>query len=265
MHSDERDALRDDLGDQARQEPAQEARGARALLDGWRDSGADRADPVRFRFIDALARRASGYDGQARQLLEQRLAGLIADFGDGLARTPGGNPSSDGPADTLQPQPGMRSDLASLTERLVRSTQPAAAATPQAPQAPDAPNAPHAPHAAHALAANEQRARHAEPALADYFRETWARVSVDRQLRASQAGVPENAGPLNTNHLVHRSLSLMREVSPGYLEQFLSYVDALSWLEGMHAISLVPDREAQRTPAPRKARARSGKPGSSAT
>jgi hypothetical protein len=71
-------------------------------------------------------------------------------------------------------------------------------------------------------------------------------------MRQSQAGVPENAGPLNTNHL-HRSLSLMREVSPGYLEQFLSYVDALSWLEGMHPISLVPER---------KARAKSGKTGS---
>ncbi|PLQ00043.1 DUF2894 domain-containing protein [Cupriavidus pauculus] len=242
-------------------------RDPRALLDGWRDSGADRADPVRFRFIEALARRASAYDGEARRRLEQRLAGLVADFGDGLSRVQVEAPASGAP---LQ-RPDTRSDLAAVTARLGQAAHPDAHpdahsdANPEAnpashPAALPAPQAPRTPHTS--AAANERLARHAEPALADYFRDTWARVSVDRQLRDSQAGVPENAGPLNTNHLVHRSLSLMREVSPGYLEQFLSYVDALSWLEGMHAISLVPDRETPRAPAPRKARARSPKAGS---
>ena len=239
-----------------------DTRDARTVIDSWRDSGADRADPVRFRFIEALARRASGYDGETRRRLEQRLAGLVADYGDGLARAAGELP----PSGAVPPQRGLYGglgDLAALTERLGRGTHLTAAATPDAAQAPQAVPTPHTPHAP--AAASEHRARLAEPALADYFRDTWARVSVDRQLRDSQAGVPENAGPLNTNQLVHRSLSLMREVSPGYLEQFLSYVDALSWLEGMHAISLVPDREAPRAPAPRKARTRPARPGSGTT
>lgn len=204
----------------------------RAALDGWRDIGADRADPVRFRFIEALARRASGYDGEARRLLEARLAGLVADYGEVLARAANETPSPETPPQTASALAG----LAALREHLGRHEHPAVAGP--------------TPHAAPAPAASTPlRAQPAEPALADYFRDTWARVSVDRQLRQSQAGVPENAGPLNTNHLVHRSLSLMREVSPGYLEQFLSYVDALSWLEGMHAISLVPDRKARAKPA----------------
>ncbi|WP_376751087.1 DUF2894 domain-containing protein, partial [Achromobacter mucicolens] len=33
------------------------------MLDGWRASGADRADPLRFHLIDALARRAAAYNG----------------------------------------------------------------------------------------------------------------------------------------------------------------------------------------------------------
>lgn len=209
----------------------------RAALDGWRDIGADRADPVRFRFIEALARRASSYDGEARRLLEARLAGLVADYGEVLARATSETPPPGTPPQTAS----ALADLAALREPLGRHEHPAVAgSTPHAAPAPATPT--------------PLRAQPAEPALADYFRDTWARVSVDRQLRQSQAGVPENAGPLNTNHLVHRSLSLMREVSPGYLEQFLSYVDALSWLEGMHAISLVPDRKARAKPA----RTRSG-------
>lgn len=245
-------------------DPREDRRDARALIDGWRDSGADRADPVRFRFIEALARRASAYDGEARRRLEQRLAALVADYGDVLSRVQTEAPAS---GKSLR-RADTRSDLAALTARLGQGAHPEDALPEDAPPnahpathrgalpASQAPGTPRTP-----AARNGHRARHAEPALADYFRDTWARVSVDRQLRDSQAGVPENAGPLNTNHLVHRSLSLMREVSPGYLEQFLSYVDALSWLEGMHAISLVPDRDAPRAPAPRKARARSSRSG----
>ncbi|WP_286881912.1 DUF2894 domain-containing protein, partial [Cupriavidus sp. UBA2526] len=203
------------------------------LLDGWRDNGADRADPVRFRFIETMAQRASGYSGEAGRLLDARVARLVAEYGEMLA----GNASASD--EVAQPEAQSQrldalAELAALRERLGQHTQPAAAATTT-----------HAhvhTHTPNALI--PQRAAPVEPELADYFRDTWARVSVDRQMRQSQAGVPENAGPLNTNHLVHRSLSLMREVSPGYLEQFLSYVDALSWLEGMHPISLVPDRRA---------------------
>jgi hypothetical protein len=67
----------------------------------------------------------------------------------------------------------------------------------------------------------------------DDFREMWSKISTERQLRQSLAQVPGNAGPLNSSSLVHRSLSLMHELSPGYLRQFLSYVDALSWMEQM--------------------------------
>jgi hypothetical protein len=64
-----------------------------------------------------------------------------------------------------------------------------------------------------------------------HFRSTWARLSADRRLTQSQALVPENAGPLNSHHLVHRSLTLMRELSPEYLSRFMSYVDALLWID----------------------------------
>lgn len=70
-----------------------------------------------------------------------------------------------------------------------------------------------------------------DPALIDYFRDVWSSLGTRRMLRQSQAQVPTNAGPLNSQNLVHRSLTMMRSVSPGYLAHFLSYADALSWME----------------------------------
>lgn len=214
----------------------------RARLDAWRQAGADRADPVRFCLIDAMARRGAGFDGEARRLLDARLAALVAAYGEAIERDAAGEAS----VCEASPSPtGALADLSALTARLARGADVHACPPAASPTAPTAPTSP-------TPSNTLPRGAAAEPALADYFRDTWARVSVERQLRQSQAHVPDNAGPLNTNHLVHRALSLMREVSPGYLEQFLSYVDALSWLEGMHAIPLVPER---------KARTRGGKAG----
>ena len=61
-----------------------------------------------------------------------------------------------------------------------------------------------------------------------------------------------NAGPLNSSSLVHRSLSLMSELSPGYLQQFLSYVDALSWMEQMNGGGALPAKDAPRATSSKK-------------
>ncbi len=90
--------------------------------------------------------------------------------------------------------------------------------------------------------------------MLEYFQGVWSRVSADRQVRQSQEQVHKNAGPLNSNQLVHRALSLMRELSPGYLQQFLSYTDALIWMEQMAAATAPPPKEAPRAGAKKSAR-----------
>ncbi|MEA3123618.1 MAG: hypothetical protein QOD67_637, partial [Caballeronia sp.] len=91
-----------------------------------------------------------------------------------------------------------------------------------------------------------------EMEVLEYFRKTWTQLSTERQFRQSLAQVPGNAGPLNSSSLVHRSLSLMRELSPGYLQQFMSYIDALSWMEQMNGGIALPEKEAPRSASPRK-------------
>jgi len=95
-------------------------------------------------------------------------------------------------------------------------------------------------------------ARPAAPEMLDYFRKTWASLRTENQLRQSLGQVPQNAGPLNSNSLVHRSLSLMRELSPGYLQHFLSYADALSWMEQLGGGEAPASKESPRAAAGRK-------------
>lgn len=186
---------------------------ARATLEAWRASGADRLDPVRFAFIDALQRRAAGHTGQARRLLDERLSALLAAYADGLPQA----------ADTLASRdtPASDSTVRSDTGRPLAGLLDAIAACGAAQRSPDYP----------------------ELALLDYFRETWAALSAEQQLRQSLDHVPANAGPLNSSSLVHRSLALMREVSPGYLRHFLSYVDALAWLGQLGGDGAVPGND----------------------
>lgn len=206
-------------------------RDAQAMLDAWRERGADRLDPVRFRFIEALARRSAGHGGDARRILDDRLSKLLKAYADHLESTASKAGDAGNAASPCEPARGA---LAGLIE-YIASHAPADRGVPAA------------------IHATPRSTSYPEPAVLDYFRETWSRVSTDRQLRQSLEQVPDNAGPLNSNRLVHRSLSLMHELSPGYLRQFLSYVDALSWMEQMNGGgALAGNKEPPRAGSSRK-------------
>ena len=63
------------------------------------------------------------------------------------------------------------------------------------------------------------------------FQDTWARLSTEQQLTQTLAQAPENAGPMNSQHLVLRSLQRMQDIAPNYLQSFMSYIDTLIWME----------------------------------
>jgi hypothetical protein len=177
---------------------------ARATLDAWRERGADRLNPVRFQFIAALERRAATHSGEARRILDDRLRGLLEAYAIDLERANAATAQAEAvAARTSASSDKARETLAGVIDRIAR----------------------------HAPASHDGTASYPELPALDYFREVWSKVRTEKQLRQSLAQVPGNAGPLNSSSLVHRSLSLMRELSPGYLKQFLSYVDTLSWLE----------------------------------
>ncbi|WP_347557004.1 DUF2894 domain-containing protein [Robbsia sp. KACC 23696] len=95
--------------------------------------------------------------------------------------------------------------------------------------------------------------RYPEMVVLPYFRQTWAALRLDGQMRRSLQYVPENAGPLNSRSLVHRALSLMQGTAPGYLQHLLAYVDELS---NLSAVASAGSNEGVATAAPASGTAR---------
>lgn len=175
---------------------------------------------VRFHRLDALERRAASHDGEVRRLLDARLAELIAAYAADLeAAAPSlaaRAAAADAPtSDAISGLIGYIAEQAALRDQMATDE-----ATP--------------------------RAAFPELAVLDDFRQLWSAVRVENQTRVSLEQVPTDAGPLNSGALVHRSLTLMRELSPGYLQHFMAYVDALTWLERMSDDGvLAPDDTSQ--------------------
>ena len=189
------------------------------MADAWPSSA---RDAVRARFAQALARRAAAHAGAARRVLDDRLASLMAAL----------SPTTEG--SQVEPMKPARGALAELVDHAARQKS----APVLGPAAKPRETSPHKAMTDAAAAA---------PTL-QFFKRTWSRLSADQRLAQSLATLPGNAGPLNSHHLVHRSLTLMRELSPEYLERFVGYIDALQWLEQSNEAT----QDALRPPAARK-------------
>jgi len=180
-------------------------------LEALRAQGAPRVDPVRFRHIEALQRRAAAHQGETRRLLDARLARLMSTCAQAVVQASTAAPK-------LRNQAPTRSALAELLAHPAGPTADAGQRTP------------------HAHAPNELK-------TVRYFRSTWSRLRVDQQMVQALAGVPDQAGPLNTQRLLHQAMTALRDVSPAYVHRLMAQVEALLWLEDAGPVA----------PAPRKA------------
>lgn len=194
----------------------------RARLDAWRADGAHSVDPLRFALLESLARRGAALKGPARARLQARLAQLAEDYGERVAVSGAATDAmrlADAAIDAGHDGTG-HAEQANPLARLLADLAAHASARARARGHP----------AAGGLAGAANGVHDEIPAL-ESVRQVWARLSAERQLRQSSEQVPPNAGPLHSSVLVHRALMLMREVSPGYLRQFMAYIDALAWME----------------------------------
>ena len=173
-------------------------------LESLRAQGADRHDPVRFGYLQALARRLPAQPHAVQQVLALRLQQAITAYAASADQVSAGAVAPVRRAALAAPP----SPLAQLNRELAARAQ-----------------------------ADEDRARiEGSASVAGLksvrqFSEVWSRIAAqDQVLQALEQG-PENAGPLNPHRLMLRSLSLMRSLSPDYLRRFLSQMDSLLWLE----------------------------------
>lgn len=183
-----------------------------AVFDALSASGAAKRHPVRFVYLDALARRAAGQPEAIRQLLNARISAAASE----LNASPGNLLSKEQPTVTASP-------LAELLAYIDQHSAPHPEATQLA-----LPNA----------TVNPNSRRNSELKSVAYFRDEWSKLSNEQQLTQTLAQAPENAGPMNSQHLVLRSLQVMRDIAPDYLAGFMSYIDTLIWLE--HATQTKP-------------------------
>lgn len=173
---------------------------AEVTLQALREQGAARHDPARFHYLEALERRMATQAAPVQAVLQQRLHTATARYLAACQAAP------------LQgvkvPQPASNSDLLLLSQEINGRRQ-----TPDT-----------------ALAALEPGAA-LELHSVRRFRETWAKVSAQQQLRVALERGPKNAGPLNSHRLVLRALLQMQRLSPAYLRYFLAQAGALMWLD----------------------------------
>ena len=207
-------------------------------LDALRARGAQRVDPLRFAFIEALARRSSAHQGAARQLLDAKLAQALADCAARCEQTH----AQAGEGKSIAAKRAQPGPLAELVRQLDLPASALAGAAPAQAAGPAGDPPPE-------LKALQQHRR------------TWARLSVDRQLSRSLAQLPQNPGPLNSHLLALRSLRWMQDTAPAYLQGFVAQVEALLWLDAAsHSAALVPGKAVRRD-SDKKRKSGSGRAG----
>jgi hypothetical protein len=205
-----------------------------ALIAALRTAGADRYDPVRLHYLEVLSRRATAHQGSVKRVLDDRLAQALAEFKERFELA-----QSDARqivAQTVQEYPHAANELQRLLSagdfkglrrfvaRLKSGEQRTSlgALVRQLEQ--------HSHGNADARADGNAVSRPELKTIRN-FRNTWAKLSVDKQVAQALEQAPKNAGPINSHMLVLRSLALMRDISPDYLGRFMSYADTLLSLD----------------------------------
>lgn len=205
-----------------------------ALIVALRAAGAVQFDPVRLHYIDVLAKRAMAHQGSVKRLLDAKLAQALAAFQErfDLAR----RDAEELVARTLPQFPhaandlqrflaagdfnGLQRSIATLKNR--EQCASLGALVRQLEQ-----------HSSGATGTRLEANTGSRSELKTIrnFRNTWSKLSADKQVAQALEQAPANAGPINSHMLVLRSLAMMRDISPDYLNRFMSYADTLLCLD----------------------------------
>lgn len=205
-----------------------------ALIASLRTAGAGRFDPVRLHYLDVLAKRASAHQGSVRHMLDAKLAQALTAFKERFERAQA--EANEAVSHATQQYPKAARDLQRVVaagdfkgvHRLIAQLKAGercaslGALVRQLEQ--------DASGSADALP-NRDAGSPPELKTVRNFRNTFSKLSVDLQVAQALEQAPKNAGPINSHMLVLRSLALMRDISPDYLNRFMSYADTLLCLD----------------------------------
>ncbi len=213
-----------------------------AALVELRAAGAAQFDAVGWHFMETLAERAA-QAGPLRAALQARLAAVVQTFQQRFDRAQSQAQASLDVA--LTEHPGAAQELnklfvlrqfSALHQRITAlSGGPSALSAlsdlvreinAQSPSP-----SPPLPGAAQKKSAPPASVQRPENPRIGQFRNTLTKISVAKQVTQALDQAPQNAGPINSHMLVLRSLALMRDASPDYLNRFMGYADTLLQLD----------------------------------
>lgn len=233
-----------------------------AALLAIRDSGAECFDPVSFKVISAMADKAVTHRPQTARLVRQRaLVRLIAYQGNFQREQQKAQPLA-AQIEKQHPEHGEQArqlftshhfaqlqQLASKLQRnatdklLAQLSEQLLTAEPLSATAQSMPLKPRdflrqqelelTRSAAASASAADLPWAHQQTQLrsAQQCREALAQLEAEHLVLQASRAAPEDSGPLNPQKLAIRSLLTLRDLSPGYLGRFVSYLDTLAWLE----------------------------------
>lgn len=200
--------------------------------------GGDHFHAVRFHFIKSMAERARQQDPLVADIVASKALAALESYridlsrerkraatvveADGACQTPAATPLSSlvhalGYRQAADNESSLQGPVGELLQRQEIEVLESFAEAPG-----DAATPP----------ARPQR----ELTSARYFRELRQQLTAENRITRAVQEAPQDSGPLNPQKLAIRSLMLMRELSPGYLGRFVSYVDTLFWLENAGGI-----------------------------
>ena len=213
--------------------PDQEATrhdGIGLTIDALREQGAQRLDPVRLHYLTALARRMADQPANVRGLLEAKFAAAATTLQARLEHARGEATAAIAVAAKAQPRaaPALNSMLAAGDfQGLGRQLQALQQAKSQETLGDLVRSLAQHPPADDDALLNVNLESRSDLKAVQQSRNTWSKLSADKQVTRALQQSPKNAGPINSHMLVLRSVALMREISPDYLSRFMTYVDTL--------------------------------------
>ncbi len=204
-----------------------------AIIESLLEQGADSFDPIRFRYIESMIKRASEQRKLVAQIIEKKARKALDDYqNDFLVKSKTEQNNAIKRVEKPQKQDveisEVRADLVALTQYLDqgkshddKGISEGSFTNVLRQQESDVVQS----------FAGTATGQKREPNAIRLYRESWIKQNSDRLVMQSVKNGPEDPGPLNSQMLVIQSLSTMRGLSPDYLNRFVSYVDTLLWLE----------------------------------
>ncbi|MHB8947452.1 MAG: DUF2894 domain-containing protein [Rhodoferax sp.] len=204
------------------------------VLSSLRQAGAGQFEPVDFHYIEALANRVNAQQGRVKRILHAKLVQALMAFSERFKKAQRDAMSAIALAAQSHPQAvvdlqqlflagdfrGVRRFVATQMESDKRESWGDLVRC-------DAQRAP----AQFDVRLEVPAGLRSEQKTVQYFRDTWSKLSAAKQVAQALGQAPKNAGPINSHRVVLRSLVLMREISPDYLNRFMSHVNTLLCLD----------------------------------